>query len=42
MKMIVWRSTDRVLGIHMAGDDASEIIQGIAVSIRAGGHQSGI
>ena len=36
MKMIVRRSTDRVLGIHMVGADASEIIQGMAVAIRAG------
>ena len=36
MKMIVRRSTGRVLGIHMVGADASEIIQGMAVAIRAG------
>ncbi|MFZ2311148.1 MAG: glutathione-disulfide reductase [Methylobacter sp.] len=36
MKMIVVRSTDRVVGIHMAGPDAPEIIQGMAVAIRAG------
>ncbi|MDO9105973.1 MAG: glutathione-disulfide reductase [Methylovulum sp.] len=36
MKMIVRRSTDRVLGIHMVGADAGEIIQGMAVAIRAG------
>jgi glutathione reductase (NADPH) len=36
MKMIVRRSTDRVLGMHMVGADASEIIQGMAVAIRAG------
>jgi glutathione reductase (NADPH) len=36
MKMIVRRSTDRVIGIHMVGADASEIIQGMAVAIRAG------
>lgn len=36
MKMIVVRSTDRVVGIHMVGPDAPEIIQGIAVAIRAG------
>jgi glutathione reductase (NADPH) len=36
MKMIVRRSTDRVLGMHMVGSDASEIIQGMAVAIRAG------
>ena len=36
MKMIVVRSTDRVVGMHMAGSDAPEIIQGMAVAIRAG------
>ena len=36
MKMIVVRSTDRVVGMHMAGPDAPEIIQGMAVAIRAG------
>jgi glutathione reductase (NADPH) len=36
IKMIVVRSTDRVVGIHMAGVDAPEIILGMAVAIRAG------
>ena len=36
MKMIVQRSTDRVLGIHMVGPDAGEIIQGMAVALVAG------
>lgn len=36
MKMIVVRGTDRVVGIHMVGTDAPEIIQGMAVAIRAG------
>jgi len=36
IKMIVRRSTDRVLGTHMVGADASEIIQGMAVAMRAG------
>ncbi|MBS4050353.1 MAG: glutathione-disulfide reductase [Methylomonas sp.] len=36
MKMLVQRSSDRVLGIHMVGADAGEIIQGMAVAIRAG------
>ena len=34
MKMIVDRSTDKVLGIHMVGSEAGEIIQGMAVAIR--------
>ena len=36
MKMVVNRSNDKVLGIHMVGADAGEIIQGMAVAIRAG------
>ncbi len=36
MKMVVRQSTDQVLGIHMVGPDAGEIIQGMAVAIRAG------
>ncbi|NOS87322.1 MAG: glutathione-disulfide reductase [Methylococcaceae bacterium] len=36
MKMVVVRSTDRVVGLHMVGADAPEIIQGMAVAIRAG------
>ncbi|NKB97826.1 MAG: glutathione-disulfide reductase [Pseudomonadales bacterium] len=36
MKMIVQRSTDRVLGIHMVGPDAGEIIQGMSVAMVAG------
>ncbi|MBC7787309.1 MAG: glutathione-disulfide reductase [Methylophilaceae bacterium] len=36
MKMIVVRSTDKVIGLHMVGSDAGEIIQGMAIAIRAG------
>ncbi len=36
MKMIVVRSTDKVIGMHMVGSDAPEIIQGMAVAMRAG------
>ncbi len=36
MKMIVVRSTDQVIGMHMVGADAPEIIQGMAIAIRAG------
>jgi len=35
MKMIVQRSTDRVLGCHMLGSGAAEIIQCLAVSVVA-------
>lgn len=36
MKMLVVRSTDKVVGMHMVGPDAGEIIQGMAIAIRAG------
>ena len=36
MKMIVDRDTDRVLGVHMVGSDAGEIIQGIGIALKAG------
>jgi len=36
MKMIVDRSCDRVVGIHMLGEDAGEIIQGMAIAMKAG------
>ncbi len=36
MKLVVERSTDRVLGVHMVGPDAGEIIQGFAVALNCG------
>ncbi|HTW26269.1 MAG TPA: glutathione-disulfide reductase [Acetobacteraceae bacterium] len=36
MKVVVDPGTDRVLGIHMFGDDAPEIMQGLAVGMTAG------
>jgi glutathione reductase (NADPH) len=33
---VVDRATDRVLGCHMVGDDAAEIVQGFAVALTAG------
>ena len=36
MKIIVDAATDRVVGVHMMGPDAGEIIQGIAIAMRAG------
>jgi len=36
MKLIVERATDRVVGLHMVGPDAGEIVQGFAVAMRAG------
>ena len=36
MKLVVDRATDRVLGCHMVGPDAGEIIQGLAVALNCG------
>eukprot|EP01025_Chloroclados_australasicus_P045662 TRINITY_DN5005_c0_g1_i9.p2 TRINITY_DN5005_c0_g1~~TRINITY_DN5005_c0_g1_i9.p2 ORF type:complete len:219 (+),score=41.47 TRINITY_DN5005_c0_g1_i9:201-857(+) len=36
MKLIVHKETDKVVGIHMVGPDAAEIMQGMAVAIKAG------
>ncbi|XP_074559658.1 glutathione reductase, chloroplastic-like [Curcuma longa] len=36
MKLIVCANTNKVLGVHMCGDDAPEIIQGIGISVKAG------
>ena len=34
--MITNRDTEKVLGIHMIGDDAPEIIQGFAIPVNMG------
>ncbi|MEP1471188.1 MAG: glutathione-disulfide reductase [Halieaceae bacterium] len=36
MKLIVDTASDRVVGVHMMGPDAGEIIQGIAIALKAG------
>jgi glutathione reductase (NADPH) len=36
MKLVVDQTTDRVLGCHMVGPDAGEIIQGLAVALNCG------
>jgi len=36
MKLIVDRASDRVVGIHMVGADAGEIVQGFAVALKCG------
>jgi glutathione reductase (NADPH) len=36
MKLVVDRASDRVVGLHMVGPDAGEIVQGFAVAIKAG------
>jgi glutathione reductase (NADPH) len=36
MKLVVDKDSDRVVGIHMVGEEAGEIIQGLAVALKAG------
>jgi len=36
MKLVVDARTDRVLGAHMVGPDAGDIIQGLAIALKAG------
>lgn len=36
MKLVVDRATDRVLGCHMVGAEAGEIVQGLAVALNCG------
>ncbi len=40
MKIIVQKSTDKVLGLHMVGEEAGEIVQGFATAIVAGATKS--
>jgi glutathione reductase (NADPH) len=36
MKLLVDRKSDRVIGLHLVGPEAGEIVQGFAVAIKAG------
>jgi len=36
MKLLVDQATDRVVGCHMVGADAGEIVQGLAIAMKAG------
>src|SRR3546814_4757628 len=36
MKLLVEPKSDRVVGLHMIGADAAEIVQGFAVAIKCG------
>ncbi len=36
MKLVVSQATGKVLGVHMLGEDAPEIVQGLAVAMNAG------
>ena len=40
LKLIVDRSNDRVVGLHMVGDDAGELVQGFAVAMNCGATKS--
>lgn len=36
MKLVVETASDRVVGLHMVGAEAGEIVQGFAVAMKAG------
>ena len=36
MKLVVERAGGRVVGVHMVGADAAEIIQGVAIAVKCG------
>jgi glutathione reductase (NADPH) len=36
LKLVVERSSQRVVGAHMLGPDAGEIVQGLAIALRCG------
>jgi glutathione reductase (NADPH) len=36
MKLVVDRDSDRVLGVHVLGPEAGEIVQGFAVAVKMG------
>jgi glutathione reductase (NADPH) len=36
MKLVVDGNTDKVLGAHMVGESAGEIIQGVAIAVKMG------
>lgn len=40
MKLIVDSDTDRVLGAHMVGENAAEIIQGVAIAVKMGARKA--
>jgi glutathione reductase (NADPH) len=35
MKLLVDAESDRVVGAHMVGDDAAELIQGVGIAVKA-------
>jgi glutathione reductase (NADPH) len=40
MKLVVHQESDRILGAHMVGDYAAEIIQGVAIAVKMGAKKS--
>lgn len=36
IKLVVDRNTDRVLGVHLVGEQAAEIVQAVAIAVNAG------
>ncbi len=40
MKLVVERASDRILGIHIAGRDSAEIMQGFAVAVKMGARKA--
>lgn len=40
MKLVVDADSDKVIGAHMVGADAAEIMQGVAIAIKAGARKS--
>ncbi|MUH00433.1 glutathione-disulfide reductase [Scytonema sp. UIC 10036] len=36
MKLVIDANTDKVLGAHMVGDNAGEIVQGVAIAVKMG------
>ena len=40
IKLVIERESDRVIGLHMVGPDAGELVQGFAVAMNAGATKS--
>lgn len=40
LKLITDADTDRVVGVYMVGDDAAEVIQGIAIAVKMGARKA--
>lgn len=36
VKLVIEATTDRILGVHMVGKDAAEVIQGMAIAVKMG------